>query len=108
MSQWTPVWSVIIDGVEYNDVTLANLAIQSGRTDIYSQAVAGYCNVQIINLDGSPVVAEINSAITIFVEDSTSTPVAIFGGSITDIILAVSSAGNNGMSQTVTITALGA
>jgi hypothetical protein len=108
MSQWTPVWSVLIDGVEYNDVTLANLSIQSGRTDIYSQAVAGYCNVQIINLDGSPVVAEINSGITIFVQDSTSTPVAIFGGSITDIILAVSSAGNNGMSQTVFITALGA
>lgn len=108
MSQWTPVWSVLIDGVEYNDVTLANLSIQSGRTDIYSQAVAGYCNVQIINLDGSPVMAEINSAITIFVEDSTSTPVAIFGGSITDIILSVSSAGSNGMSQTISITALGA
>jgi len=108
MSQWTPVWSVLIDGVEYRGVTLANLSIQSGRTDIYSQAVAGYCNVQIINLDGSPVTAEINSGITIFVEDSTSTPVAIFGGSITDIILSVSSAGNNGMSQTVAITALGA
>jgi hypothetical protein len=108
MSQWTPVWSVLIDGVEYRSVTLANLSIQSGRTDIYSQAVAGYCNVSLINLDGSPVLAQINSSITIFVQDSTSTPVPIFGGSITDIILAVSSAGNNGMSQTVTITALGA
>jgi hypothetical protein len=108
MSQWTPVWSVLIDGVEYNDVTLANLTIQSGRTDIYTQAVAGYCNVSLINLDGSPVLVQINSSITIFVEDSTATPVAIFGGSVTDIILGVSSAGNNGMSQTVTITALGA
>ena len=108
MSQWTPVWSVLIDGVEYRSVTLANLSIQSGRTDIYSQAVAGYCNVSLINLDGSPVLAEINSSITIFVQDSTSTPVPIFGGSITDIILAVSSAGNNGMSQTITLTALGA
>jgi hypothetical protein len=108
MSQWTPVWSVLIDGVEYRSVTLANLSIQSGRTDIYSQAVAGYCNVSLINLDGSPVLAEINSSITIFVQDSTSTPVPIFGGSITDIILAVSSAGSNGMSQTITITALGA
>ena len=108
MSQWTPVWSVLIDGVEYRSVTLANLSIQSGRTDIYEQAVAGYCNVSLINLDGSPVLAEINSSITIFVQDSTSTPVPIFGGSITDIILAVSSAGSNGMSQTITITALGA
>ena len=108
MSQWTPVWSVLIDGVEYRNVTLANLTIQSGRTDIYEQAVAGYCNVSLINLDGSPVLAEINSSITIYVQDSTAAPVPIFGGSITDIILAVSSAGSNGMSQTITITALGA
>ena len=107
MSQWTPVWSVLIDGVEYRSVTLANLSIQSGRTDIYEQAVAGYCNVSLINLDGSPVLAQINSAITVYVQDSTATPVPIFGGSITDIILSVSSAGSNGMSQTVTITALG-
>ena len=108
MTQWTPVWSVLIDGVEYRSVTLANLSIQSGRTDIYEQAVAGYCNVSLINLDGSAVLAQINSSITIFVQDSTATPVPIFGGSITDIILAVSSAGNNGMTQTITITALGA
>lgn len=108
MSQWTPVWSVVIDGVEYNNVTLSNLSIQSGRSDIYSQAVAGYCNVQFINLDGSTITAEINSAITIYVEDSTATPVPIFGGSITDIIVAIASAGSNGYAQTVTITALGA
>jgi hypothetical protein len=108
MSQWTPVWSVVIDGVEYNNVTLANLSIQSGRTDIYTQAVAGYCNVQLVNLDGSTIAAEINSGITILVEDSTGTPVPIFGGSITDIIVAIASAGSNGYAQTVTITALGA
>lgn len=108
MSQWTPVWSVVIDGVEYNNVTLSNLSIQSGRSDIYSQAVAGYCNVQLINLDGSTIVAEINSSITIYVQNSTATSVPIFGGSITDIIVAIASAGSNGYAQTVTITALGA
>jgi hypothetical protein len=108
MSQWTPVWSVVIDGVEYNNVTLSNLSIQSGRTDIYSQAVAGYCNVQLINLDGSTIAAEINSAITVYVQTSAATPVAIFGGSITDILVAIASAGSNGYSQTVTITAVGA
>jgi len=108
MSQWTPVWSVVIDGVEYNNVTLSNLSIQSGRSDIYSQAVAGYCNVQLINLDGSTIAAEINSSITIYVQNSTATSVPIFGGSITDIIVAIASAGSNGYAQTVTITALGA
>jgi len=108
MSQWTPVWSIVIDGVEYNNVTLANLSVQSGRSDIYTQAVAGYCNVQLVNLDGSAIVAEINSSITIYVENSTATPVAIFGGSITDIIVSIATAGSNGYVQTVTITALGA
>jgi hypothetical protein len=108
MSQWVPVWSVEIDGVEYNNVTLANLTIQSGRTDIYSQAVAGYCNVQLINLDGSNILVEINSAITIYVQNSTGTPVAIFGGNVSDIIVGISSSGSNGYSQTVNITALGA
>lgn len=108
MSQWTPVWSISIDGVEYNNVTLANLSIQSGRTDIYTQAVAGYCNVQLINLDGSAVNVDVNSSITIYVQNSTATPVAIFGGSVTDVIVGIASAGSNGYSQTVTITALGA
>jgi hypothetical protein len=108
MSQWTPVWSVQIDGNEYRNVTLSNLSIQSGRTDIYTQAVAGYCNVQLINLDGSAISVEVNSSITIFVQNSTATPVAIFGGSVTDVIVGIASAGSNGYSQTVTITALGA
>lgn len=108
MSQWIPVWSIQIDGNEYNNVTLSNLSIQSGRTDIYSQAVAGYCNVQLINLDGSTISVNVNSSITIYVQNSTATPVAIFGGSVTDVIVGIASAGSNGYSQTVTITALGA
>jgi hypothetical protein len=108
MSQWTPVWSVQIDGDEYKNVTLANLSIQSGRTDIYTQAVAGYCTVQLINLNGAVISVGVNSSITIFVQNSTATPVAIFGGSVTDVIVGIASAGSNGYSQTVTITALGA
>jgi hypothetical protein len=108
MSLWTPVWSVEIDGIEYKDVALANLNIGSGRTDIYSQAIAGYCNLTLINLDDSPIVAEINSGVTVFVNDSTGTPVALFGGSITDIIVGVQSGGSIGITQTISITALGA
>lgn len=108
MSLWTPVWSIEIDGVEYKDVALANLNIGSGRTDIYSQAIAGYCNLTLINLDDSPIVAEINSGVTVYVNDSTGTPVALFGGSITDIIVGVQSGGSIGITQTISITALGA
>ena len=108
MSQWTPVWSVLIDGVEYKNITLANLTIESGRRDIYQQAVAGYCNLSILNIDDQPVTVEINSGITVFVQNSAATPVAIFGGSVSDILTTVERSGTGGLVQTTTITALGA
>jgi hypothetical protein len=108
MSVWTPTWSIEIDGVEYKNVTLANLNIGSGRTDIYSQAVAGYCNLTLINLDDSGIDPTINSSVTVFVDDSSGDPVALFGGSITDIIVGVQTGGSIGVTQTISIVALGA
>jgi hypothetical protein len=108
MTLWTPVWSVLIDGVEYKNITLANLGIESGRRDIYQQAVAGYCNLSILNIDDNPITVDINSGLTVFVEDSTATPVAIFGGSITDIVTTIENSGSGGLVQTVNLTALGA
>ena len=108
MSIWTPVWRVKINNTEFQNVILADLTITSGRTDIYSQPVAGYCNVSLINLDESSITAAINQGITIEVQNSVGTYVPIFGGSITDIIVEVTSSGTNGIAQTVNLTALGA
>lgn len=108
MSQWTPTWSIEIDGVEYKNVTLANLNLGSGRNDIYTQAIAGYLNLTLINLDDSNITAAINSAVTVYIDDSNGDPVAIFGGSITDLIVGVQSGGSIGVTQTIQITALGA
>jgi hypothetical protein len=108
MTQWTPVWSVLIDGVEYKNITLANLTIESGRRDIYQQAVAGYCSLSILNINDSPVNVVINSGLTVFVQNSAATPVAIFGGSVSDILTTVERSGTGGLVQTTTITALGA
>ena len=108
MTLWAPTWSIDIDGVEYKDVALANLNIGSGRTDIYEQAIAGYCNLTLINLDDSTITAEINSAVTVYINNSAGTPVAIFGGSITDLIVGVQSGGSIGVTQTISIVALGA
>ena len=108
MTIWTPTWSVEIDGVEYKDVALSNLNIGAGRNDIYTQAIAGYCNLTLINLDDSGIAPTINSGVTVYVNDSTGTPVALFGGSITDVIVGVQSGGSIGITQTISITALGA
>jgi len=108
MTAFTPQWKVTINSIDYTDVTLANLTITSGRTDIYRQPVAGYCQVELINLDLSSVVTEINQGITISVKDSTNTYQPIFGGFISDIVQEVRDLGNVAQVQVITITALGA
>jgi hypothetical protein len=108
MTQWNPVWRVIVDGVTYTDLTLANLSISSGRTDIYSQPVAGYCQLAILNFDKSAISMEINDGVTVEVKDSTNTFVPIFGGTITDLAVTINSIGSQGYNQRIEITALGA
>jgi hypothetical protein len=109
MSQWTPEWQVTINGGgDYTNVTLANLTITSGRQDIYSQPYAGYCNVEIINLDQSPIVMDINDQITIKVKDSSGTFVNLFGGYVTDIDVEVTQASATTISERIKVVALGA
>jgi hypothetical protein len=109
MTQWTPEWAVSINGAgDITSLTLANLVISSGRTDIYSQPYAGYCNVEIINLDQSPITLDINDQVSIKVKDSTGTYVNVFGGFVSDIDVTVSDAGSNGISERIRVIALGA
>ena len=109
MSQWTPEWQVTINGGgDYTNLTIANMTITSGRTDIYSQPYAGYCNVQIINLDQSPIVMDINDQISIKIKDSTGTFVNLFGGYVTDIDVEVTQASSTALSEVINVIALGA
>ena len=108
MTAWSPVWQVSLNGGNFTTVTLSNLTITSGRTDIYSQPVAGYCSVEILNTNQSAVSIEINDQIAIQVKDSTNTFVPIFGGFITDIDQSVKSSGAIAIVQTFKVTALGA
>ena len=108
MTSWNPEWLVIINGVTYTNLTLANLTITSGRTDIYSQPVAGYCRLDILNFDQTAIPMEINDSVTVEVKDSTNTYVPIFGGTITDLAVSINSIGSVDYNQRIEITALGA
>jgi hypothetical protein len=108
MTAWNPDWLVIIDGVTYTDLTLANLTISSGRTDIYSQPVAGYCQLAILNFNQTAIPMEINDSVTVEVKDSTNSYVPIFGGTITDLAVTINSIGSVDYNQRIEITALGA
>jgi hypothetical protein len=108
MTQWAPVWRVKINGVDVTDSVLANLTITSGRTNIYTQAQAGYCSVNLIIFNQAALPYEINDTISIEVQDTSAVYVPIFGGSIVDIAVSVSQVGSTAYTQEVTITALGA
>lgn len=109
MTAWTPDWAVSINGAgDVTNVTLANLTITSGRQDIYSQPYAGYCNIELINLNESAINIDVNDAVVIKVKDSTGTYVNLFGGDVTDIDVEVTSSGTGGINERIKIVALGA
>jgi hypothetical protein len=109
MTIWTPEWSLTVNGsTDYASVTLADVAITSGRTDIYSQATAGYASFTILNFDDSPVTMNLNDQVTIRVKDSTGAYVNLFGGYVTDLDLEIKSSGTGGLVQNMRIIALGA
>lgn len=108
MTIFNPEWRVTIGSTIYTDVILSGLSITSGRTDIYSQPVAGYCSLTVINLDNSVFDFQVNQGMTLQLKDSTGTYRTMFGGNLTDITIEVVSAGGAGMATAASLTALGA
>lgn len=108
MTAYTPEWKVLIDGVEFQNITLANLTITSGRTNIYEQAVAGYCNLSLVKLDNSVTTLDINDGVTVELRDTSGTYVPIFGGTIAEYSTELSSVGTVFAVETINILALGA
>lgn len=108
MTFYTPTYKVIIDGQEVSDVTIANLTVTSGRTDIYQQPLAGYCQLQLMNLNNSSYDFNVGTGIAVQVTNSSGAYVSIFGGYITDFTISVNRTGSVAYTTVATITALGA
>jgi hypothetical protein len=108
MSIWNPIYRVKVNGSTVTGATLSGLTITSGRTDIYSQPIAGYCNLTLIETSEASVPFEINDAVTIEVQDSSATFVNLFGGFITDLGITVRYSGSTATSQEIKIVAVGA
>ena len=108
MTAFNPVYRVKINGNTVTSATLSGLTITSGRTDIYSQAIAGYCNLTLIETNLSQITYEINDAVSIEVQDTTGSYVYLFGGFITDLNIIVQNSGSTATSQRINIIAVGA
>jgi len=108
MTAFSPVYRVKVNGSTVTSATLSGLTISSGRNDIYSQPLAGYCSLTLIETAEASIPYEVNDAVTIEVQDSTATYVNLFGGFITDLAITVQSSGSTATSQRIQITAVGA
>lgn len=107
MSEFTPDWKLTVEGVDYTNLTIANLTHASGRTNIYTQPAASFMSCTIIALNDQTFNFDINNGITLQVKDSNNTYVTLFGGNITDLTIEVGNAGATGKEILYNITALG-
>ena len=108
MTLWTPDWAVEVNGLgDVTNLVLSDVVITSGRSDIYSQPIAGYCRFTIKNLDQSAIAFDVNDSVVVKVKDSAGIYVPLFGGDISDIDISVVT-GEPAITQNVTVTALGA
>jgi hypothetical protein len=108
MTVFTPSWKLTVDGVDYTDVTIANVSHNAGRKDIYSQPTASYLQCSILALNGQTYDFDVNDGISLQIKDSTNTYVSLFGGNITDLIVEVGETGAKATEIRYTIIALGA
>jgi hypothetical protein len=108
MSQFTPDWKLTVEGVDYTNITIANLSHSSGRRNIYSQPYPSYISCTIVALNNQTLNFDINDGIALQIKDSTNTYVSLFGGNITDLSVEVGATGAAGTEIRYNIVALGA
>lgn len=108
MTVWTPDWKLTVAGVDYENITIADIAHQAGREDIYTQPNPSYLQIEVVALSGQTLPFNINDGMTLQVKDSTNTYKTLFGGNITDISVQVRNAGSTAIVVSYVILAMGA
>jgi hypothetical protein len=94
MTVWTPDWKLTVAGVDYTDIAICDIAHQAGRDDIYTQPNPSYIQITLLALNGQTLPFDINDSLDLQVKNSSNSYVALFGGDITDITVAVNATGS--------------
>ena len=107
MTVFNPEYKLTINGIEYTDVAISDIAHQAGREDIYAQPNPSYIQITLVALENENYNLQVNDGITLQVKDSTNTFRTLFGGNITDITVEVASASSINKTYSYSIIALG-
>lgn len=108
MTAWTPEYRILINGTNATALTLVGFTITSGRININTQPQAGYANIQVINKENANFDWNVNTAITVEVQDSALAWTPIFGGRVSDVTTVVRTAGSVTYVTQINIIAIGA
>ena len=107
MTVFTPEYKLTVNGVEYTNVAISDIAHQAGREDIYSQPNPSYLQIELVALNNENYNFQINDGIALQVKDSTNAFITLFGGNITDLTTEVATASSITKTYSYTILALG-
>ena len=107
MTVFTPEYQLTVNGVQYTNVAISDIAHQAGREDIYSQPNPSYLQIELVALNNENYNLQVNDGLTLQVKDSTDTYRTLFGGNITDITTEVATASSIAETFTYTVLALG-
>jgi hypothetical protein len=107
MTVFTPDWKLTVGGVDYTDITIADVQHQAGRTDIYQQPLPSYIQITLLALSGQTLPFDINDSLDLQVKDTSGTYISLFGGDITDVTVAVGATGSIATVVQYTLLAMG-
>jgi hypothetical protein len=108
MTVYTPTYRVTIAGTVQTSTTLEDATITYGRNDFFEATQPSYCNLELLNLDGTSPVVELLDTILIEVTDSTGAYVKLFTGEVSSVHNRFAGAGAVGKPNTLQIQAVGA
>jgi hypothetical protein len=108
MTVYTPTYRVTIAGVVQTSTTLQDGTITYGRNDFFEATQPSYCNIELLNLDGTSPVIELLDTVLIEVTDSTGAYIKLFTGEVSGVYNRFEGAGLGGKPNTLQIQAIGA
>lgn len=108
MTVYTPTYRVTIAGTVQTSTTLEDATITYGRNDFFEATQPSYCNLELLNLDGTSPVVNLLDTIIIEVTDTSGTYVKLFTGEVSGVYNRFAGAGAAGKPNTLQIQAVGA
>jgi hypothetical protein len=108
MTIYTPTYRITIAGTVQTSTTLEDATITYGRNDFFEATQPSYCNLELLNLDGTSPTVELLDTILIEVTNSAGTYVKLFTGEVSGVYNRLAGAGLGGKPNTLQIQAVGA